>query len=1012
MPRPVALVLLAVLPVLWGAEPISYNRDVRPILSENCFSCHGFDEHGRKAKLRLDRREDAVASREDGPAIVPGKLAESLVWQRIISDDPDDLMPPPESHLKLSASDKTILRRWIEQGAPYEPHWAFVAPRLPAIPKGSPHPVDAFIRAKLRKEGLKPSPEADRATLIRRISLDLIGLPPSAEEVEAFVQDPDPRAYERLVDRLLASPHHGERLALEWMDAARYADTNGYSIDGGRHLFLWRDWVIQAFNDNLPYDRFLLEQLAGDLLPGRTEAQLVATGFQRNNMNTHEGGTIPEENLVNYNADRVRTLGEAVLGLTLACAQCHDHKFDPLSQRDYFRLFAYFNTLGDQAHDGNYGNNSGPTANLRTPLRSGDPERVRGRIAALRAVLATPDDKLVADWEREQRARLATRGKDLELHPVKLTRISTPNVGAGFTVEGNHFRGLGAAAYDMLGETPRTTQPITGIRLVFPATDFRLTTVDLTADRVPSDQVNIHRLMRFSRATASSWNPRHPASEVRSYDTNRGWSPVVTAAPAATPATPAAPAAKPEVHITLTFAEPITAETHPWLTTSVFFAHRPSREGRLYVITGEDDGTDLPDDILAILGKELAARTTAERARLWEHVAGHAEALRAARVDLANAEQRLHALTGPQSTMVMAVAAKPRETFVLARGDYSQPGEKVSAGTPGFLPPLVEGVADNRLGLARWVTQPENPLTARVAVNRAWKLLFGSGIVQSSADFGLQGSLPSHPELLDWLAVDFVESGWDLRRLLRTLALSETYRQSSRATPALLEKDPSNRLLARGPRFRLPAEFIRDHALKTSGLLVPDLGGPSVNPYSPFDLWREVSHYGSALATAQTFVQDHGDKLYRRSLYTYWKRTAPPANLAAFDAPNREVCAVDRPQTITPLQALVTLNDTQFAEAARGLGARAALRPGDDAARIRWASLECLGRPPSAREAEVLLAALARERTRYAADPARAAAALKVGESPVRTDVPPVEQAAWMQVASLLLNLSETITRN
>ena len=1013
MPRSAVLALFIFIPVLRADDPVSYNRDVRPILSENCFSCHGFDEHGRKAKLRLDRREDALAPREDGPAIVPGKLAESLVWQRIITDDPDDLMPPPESHLALTAAQKDILRRWIKQGAEYEPHWAFVAPRMPAVPKGARHPVDAFIRDRLRKEGLKSSPEADRATLIRRVSLDLTGLPPSAEEVEAFVRDPDPRAYERLVDRLLANPHHGERLALEWLDAARYADTNGYSIDGGRHLWLWRDWVIQAFNDNLPYDRFLLEQLAGDLLPGRTDAQLVATGFQRNNMNTHEGGTIPEENLANYNADRVKTLGEAVLGLTLACAQCHDHKYDPLSQRDYFRLFAYFNTLGDNALDGNYGNNSSPTANLRTPLRAGDPEAARGRIAALRAILATPDDALVARWESEQRAQLAVRGKGLQLHPVNLRRISTPNVGSGFTVEGNRLKGLGAAAYDVLGETPRTDRPITGIRLVFPAVDFRLTTVDVTADRVPSDQVNIHRLMRFSRVTASSWQPRHPASEIRSFDTNRGWSPVVPPAPQAPAAgAPAPAAAKPEAHITLTFAEPISADTHPWLTASVFFAHRPAREARLYALTGEDDGTDLPDDILAILGKQGSARTSAERARLWEHVAGHADALRAARVDLANTEQRLRALTEPQSTMVMAVAAKPRETRILIRGDYSQPGEKVAAGTPGFLPPLPEGAPADRLGLARWVVMPENPLTARVAVNRAWKMLFGTGLVSSSADFGLQGALPSHPELLDWLAVDFVESGWDLRRLLRTLVLSETYRQSSRATPELLERDPSNRLLARGSRFRLPAEFIRDHALKVSGLLVPDLGGPSVNPYSPFDLWREVSHYGSSLATAQTFVQDHGDKLYRRSLYTYWKRTSPPPNLAAFDAPNREVCAVDRPQTITPLQALVTLNDTQFAEAARALGARAAARAGDDASRLRWAALETLGRPPSARESGVLLGALARERARYAADPARAAAALRVGESPIRADVPAAEQAAWMQVASLMLNLSETLTRN
>ena len=434
--------------------------------------------------------------------------------------------------------------------------------------------------------------------------------------------------------------------------------------------------------------------------------------------------------------------------------------------------------------------------------------------------------------------------------------------------------------------------------------------------------------------------------------------------------------------------------------------------GQLFAVTGQDDGTDLPAEIIALIETPAANRTAAQRAQLWDYYAAKAPAMAALRTDLANAEQRLQSLTQPQSTMVMAIAAKPRETFILTRGDYSQPGEKVTAGTPAKLPPLPAGAPANRLGLAQWMVMPENPLTARVAVNRFWKQLFGQGLVASASDFGLQGSYPSHPELLDYLAVEFRRSGWDVKKLLTLIVTSETYRRSSVPTPQMLETDPANTLLARGPRFRLPAEVIRDAALKSSGLLVPQVGGPSVNPYSPFDLWREVSHYGSSPATAQTFVQDHGDKLYRRSLYTYWKRTAPPANMVAFDAPNREVCTIARGNTTTPLQALVTLNDTQFVEAARALGERLAKRAGDDEAKLRWAFLEVVSREPSTKELAVAAKSLARERARYGQDATRASAALAVGEHPRDPQVPAGEHAAWMQVASLLLNLSEAVTRN
>jgi len=1016
------LLPLCLLPLaLPAAETaLAFNRDVRPILSENCFSCHGFDEKARKAKLRLDLPEEATREHKGGTPIVPSNLAKSEMWQRIISEDPEDVMPPPKSHLKLSAQDKATLKAWIQEGAKYESHWAFAAPKETPAPTAG-HPIDAFVSETLKKKGLEATAAADRATLIRRVALDLTGLPPSAEEVQAFVADPDPQAYAKLVSRLLASPHFGERMALEWLDSARYADTNGFSIDGGRNMWIWRDWVIQSFNDNLPYDQFILQQLAGDLLPNASDAQLIATGFQRNNMNTHEGGTIPAENLVNYNADRVKTLGEAMLGLTLGCAQCHDHKFDPISQKDYFQMFAYFNSLGDAGLDGNAGNNSGPSVNKKTVLKALDQATLPDRIAGLKLKLATPDNTALNRWVGEQQAQLSKRTAGLKLYPVNLLKISTPNSGGGFTVEGNTFKGLGGAAYDILGETPKTTEPITGLRIVFtpnkgkptmdpkdakkvlkPAqlSDFVVSAVDVTADKVAGDQVNIHRLQKFSRVTASSWQPEFPAADVRVFSQRRGWSPDLK--------TDDAP------HLTLTFDQSITADKQAYITTQVYFAMggKVPQQGQLFVVTGTDDGTDLPAEIIALIAIPAAQRSGPQLTQLWDYYAAKSKAMEPVRTDLANAEQRLKSLTEPQQVMVMAIAAKPRETFILKRGDYAQPGDKVSVGTPAKLPPLPAGAPANRLGLAQWMVMPENPLTARVAVNRVWKQLFGQGLVTTAADFGYQGAYPSHPELLDNLAIEFQRSSWDVKKLITLIVTSDTYKRSSNPTTKQQEVDPSNTWLARGPRFRLPAEIIRDVALKSSGLLVPQIGGPSVNPYSPFDLWREVSHYGSTPATAQIFLQDHGDKLYRRSLYTYWKRTAPPANMVAFDAPNREVCTVTRGNTTTPLQALVSLNDTQFVEASRALGERLAKHPGNDAAKLRWAFLEVVSREPTAKEISVVTKSLVRERTRYAQDALRAQTVLAVGESPRDAQIPAGEHAAWMQVATLLLNLSEAVTRN
>jgi mono/diheme cytochrome c family protein len=1028
-----------------AADKLDYGRDIRPILADKCFACHGPDPKQRQAGLRLDLRDEALKRLEsDAVAIVPGQPSKSALISRIFSTDESERMPPSDSQKKVTDEQKALLKEWIEQDAPYAVHWSFILPKkapLQALskPDWAKNEIDHFILARLDAEGLAPSPEADPRTLIRRLSLDLTGLPPSTDEVEAFVSDSrrDPQsAIRSLTDRLLDSPHFGERLALDWLDAARYADTNGFSIDGGRHIWLWRDWVIQAFKSNKPYDQFLLEQIAGDRLPNATSAQKIATGFQRNNMVTHEGGTIPEENLTNYNVDRVKTLGEAVLGLTLGCAQCHDHKYDPLTQKDYYQLFAYFNTVSDIGLDGNGGKNPRPFIMAHTVLEAEDKQQVESQLSKLEQQLAHPDPNAVASWEVEQRQQLRKLGKDLALLPTQVLEVSTPNRGAGWDVEEGRFvrvtQPSDLVAYDVSLKLPTTTAPITGFRVVFypeqsapgggwgygpaegrrqaksknasePVTkgNFVLTALSASADEVPGDQVNLHRLLPIRQVTANSWQDAYPPTDCLDPRNESGWSPRLDD--------------DGPVHITATLAKPLNTAETPFATVQVNFGHGRSLVAARFEIlamTGNDDGSPLPNDVINILQKKSDERASDEKEQLKAYFAQHAEATRRLRTDIANLQERLAVLTGEFPTMVMDVSEKPRPTFILHRGDYAQPTDKVEPGTPAALPRLPESAATDRLALARWIVMRENPLTARVAVNRVWQMLFGIGLVKTTADFGTQGEYPSHPELLDWLAVDFQQSGWDVKALIRQIVLSSTYRQSSAASVDLLQRDPANRLLARGPRFRLSAELIRDSALKTSGLLVPRIGGPSVNPYTPGDLWREISHYGSTPATAQAFVQDHGEKLYRRSLYTFWKRTAPPPNMLVFDAPNRETCLVARPATTTPLQALVLLNDVQFVEASRAFAQRMLHHPGSEPDRMRWAFEECLSRPPSDKEMHILTSALARERIRYKSDEKLARVYLAAGESSRDENIPLAEHAAWSQIASLLFNLSETVTRN
>ena len=1018
------------------AAPLRFNRDVRPILSQSCFACHGPDSaHGREGGLRLDLREAALAGGDSGrPAIVPGNPDASEILRRITSENPEERMPPPTSHLTLKPGDAETLRRWITEGAAYEEHWSFVRPEKQPLPAGT-HPVDHWIDAALATKKLTAAPEADRRTLLRRLTLDLTGLPPSPEETRTFLEDTAPDAYERLVDRLLASPRFGEHFAVSWLDASRYADTNGYSIDGGRHQWIWRDWVIRSFNDNQPYDAFLTEQLAGDLLPNATEAQIVATGFNRNHAITHEGGTIPEENLANYAADRVKTASEAFLGLTFACAQCHDHKYDPISIREYYQFFAFFNTLDDAGLDGNAGHNARPSIQARSAFADpAEAEIIAARLAEARTAYAQPIPEAQQRWEQTQLADLAERGRDLQLVPLEVLSATAPNGSPDrIAITGDSTVTLAHgdySAYNVLARLPADSPPLNGLRVVFLPTEksagklgfgngrgldgnFHLGCVTVSTSSFPAGIVDLNAALPVARISASSSQPDHPPSRALHSDPLTGWAPETGAT------TPQ--------HITLTFAEPVDTRATPYLTAELLFnfGHNTSPAAfRLFAMTGRDDGSPHPADVTEILLTSASERTPAQQALLTDYFHRISDEKRPLRETIDALEERHAVLTRTHPVLVMNTAAKPRVTHILDRGVYSSPLDAVRPATPAALPPLATGDdfdpetgtfrdrEATRLDLARWMTRPDHPLTARVAVNRLWEHFFGRGISASSADFGSQGQWPSHPELLDSLAVRFIESGWDRKALIRLIVSSRAYRRSSDSTPAQLAADPANEWLARGPRFRLSAEQIRDQALAVSKLLVERLGGPSVRPYQPGDLWRQVSHCGSSPATAQTFIQDHGERLHRRSLYTYWKRTLPPTNLAVFDAPNREVCSIGRTATNTPLQALVTLNDVQFVEAARVFARRLFDTPGEtDAARLARAFELVTTRPPSTEESRILLETLQRERAAFTADPQAAAALLTTGQTPNDTTIPAPEHAAWTQITSLLLNLSEAVTR-
>ena len=821
---------------------------MRSLLSDRCYRCHGPDGEERKAGLRLDDRNSATRPAESGAtAIVPGNAAASELIRRISATNDDERMPPPSSNKSLSPAERELIRQWIDRGAEHHEHWAFSPPRRPGLPTvrntaWPAGPIDRFVLAKLESLDLTPSPPASRETLIRRVTLDLTGLPSTLADVDAFLNDRDPHAYEHVIDRLLASPHFGERMALDWLDAARFADTNGYHLDNGRDMTAWRAWVINAFNRNLPFDQFTVEQIAGDLLPNATMEQKVASGFNRNHMINFEGGAIPEEYLNAYIVDRVNTTSTVWLGLTMACGQCHDHKFDPFTQRDFYQLYAFFNTVPENGLDGKQGN-AAPL--LRIPT--------------------------IEQQQRQRELTMALSDAEKQLQAA----------------ENHHRQAQSQWEAKVVGD-----------------------------ESVPAD-VRQHLAIAVDQRTADQQK-----------------------------------------------------------AIETFYA--------------------------GLLKNQPQWSDTHQRAE-------------AARKDL-------HALENSLATvMVMSEMQPIRDTYILVRGQYDRRGEKVTANVPSSLPPLPADAPRNRLGLARWLVDAQNPLTARVIVNRYWQVLFGVGLVKTAEDFGSQGELPSHPELLDWLATEFQHAeqpvdgspAWNVKALNKAMAMSNTYQQSANIVAERRAHDPENRHLSRGPRFRLSAELIRDQALAVSGLLKHRIGGASVSPYQPEGLWGELSSRGDSKSwTAQFFVQSHGDDLYRRSMYTFWKRTCPPPQMSTFDAPDRETCTVRRARTNTPLQALILMNDPTYVEAARKLAEKLLHEAtSDDAQQAELAFRWVTARRPGARELGVLVQLLQSARQRYANDTDAAQHLLNNGESPRDATLNSSELAAWTMVASAILNLDETVTR-
>ncbi|MCE9611658.1 MAG: DUF1553 domain-containing protein [Chthoniobacter sp.] len=1030
-------------------DRVVFNRDVRPILGEYCFHCHGPDPAARKEGLRFDREEGFFGQREDGgPTVVKGHPEKSSLYERITATDPDDIMPPRKEHKKLKPEEIATLKKWIEQGAEWQAHWAFIPPVQAAMPAGAAHPVDAFVRERLTAAGLKPSPETDRRTLARRVTLDLTGLPPAPQELEAFVSDAAPNAYEKLVDKLLASPRYGEHRARYWMDAARYGDTHGLHFDNYREIWPYREWVINAFNRNQRFDEFTVEQIGGDLLPKPTREQLIATGFHRCNITTSEGGTIPEENLANYAKDRVETTSWVWLGLTSNCAVCHDHKFDPITQKDFYSMTAFFRNT-TQAHEDRNARDTAPVLAVPVGEDAKRWEAIPKEMAAADGKIEKRKKTMAADFETWQ---AAAKVKDVERAAqagALLARIPLDE-GSGVVAKGvvagqaQTFKLPEAIAWKADGKNGPAAQVGEG------------TSIEL-GELGDFEKDQAFTAMAWCFRPAESNAPGSIIARMDKSDGFRGWDifsdkneiavhlvskwqdnalKVVTTDGAGKPG--------PWMHVAVTYdgsgkgqgvqifvngrLRKMKVDTDK-LSGSIrtklpFMVGRRGGGGEVFTGAVQDvelySGVLPPKQLLAlaelpelrpILAKAAAERTPEEKQRLLafysaddpqtSELQGRIAALEKEKADIQKRSPITHIQMERANSQPMA--------RLLVRGQYDQPKDELKPGVIAALHPMPEGAPANRLGLAQWLVAKENPLTARVTVNRFWQEIFGTGLVKSAADFGIMSEPPSHPALLDWLAVDFRDHGWDVKRLMRLLVTSETYKQSAATTKEVLARDPDNRLLSRGPRFRMDAEMVRDYALAASGLLSPKIGGPSVRPYQPPGVWEAVAMPES---NTRIYKPDTGEALYRRSLYTFWKRSAPPASLEVFNAPSRENCAVNRERTNTPLQALVTLNDPQYVEAARNL-AQAALQaaPSDPKATLDFMARRVLCRPLRSTEAPILEASHTALLAHYTQTPADTTALLSFGESKADPALPPPQLAAWTMVASQLMNLDETLNK-
>lgn len=1023
-----------------------FSRDIRPLFAENCFQCHGADKDRRKAGLRLDVSQGLFVQLESGRrAIVPGDSEHSELFRRITTRDEDLRMPPPESEKSISPREAGLIRRWIDGGARWKTHWAYRPVRRPPIPsvhrqQWPLNPIDSFILAKLQREGFVPSPPARKERWLRRVTFDLTGLPPTPQEMDAFLKDDSTDAHVRVVDRLLHSPRYGERMAVPWLDLARYADTNGYHVDNAREMWRWRDWVIDALNQNMPFDQFTVEQLAGDLLPHPTLDQLIATGFNRNHMINFENGIIDEEYRTEYVADRVITTATVWLGQTMQCARCHDHKYDPISTREFYQLFAYFNNVPEKGVAGKQGN-APPLIDAPTRLQQRELSRLHGQIVRLQQQMQqriAESGGAQAEWENKLlagRQELAVPPDDVQFHfafdetqgnqardsgPEKRSAGITGNpiwvprkVGGALLFTGDVCVDAGPAANFETGES------FTLAAWIYPTTPDEMTIVAKADDARRGFELAISKRQLVFRL-ASRWPGQSIAvvSE-KPLDLSK-WQHVIVTYDGSAKASGVSlyiDGSRTEFEVArdtldgdfandanLTIGRRTRETGFRGMIDDVRIYHRVLTLAEATILSGREP-------ILAIVRTPVERRNQQQRHMLAKYyLEQHDQAyvtLNSQHDQLIRRRTKLEKQL--PTTMVMQELPQPRATHVLVRGDYRGIGEQVSPGTPSCLPPLPQNAPQNRLALARWLVSPENPLTPRVVVNRLWQLHFGTGLVKTSEDFGTRGEFPSHPQLLDWLAGEFVRSGWDVKHIQRLILTSATYRQSSRTTAELNRRDPENRLLARGPRKPLPAEFVRDQAMLASGLLVQRLGGPSVHPYQPAGLWREVS-YSPGEFSAQQFVQEHGEKLYRRGMYTFWKRSVPPPSLDAFGAPNREVCTVRRRPTNTPFHSLVLMNDPAYVEASRGLAERMIGQTDNDRKRIEFGFRSVVSRLPTEQEVAVLLRLLKQQESKYRVEKEEAEKLNGVGEHRTDPSLDAAEAASWTIVAATLINLQEALT--